>query len=469
MPIDLHADVLLSDLSRLAQTEGVAAALVGGAVRDLLLGRRPADLDLVVAGPPMPFARRIARELGGSAVELDADWGIARVALRSGRVIDLAKQQGDSLEEDLLRRDLALNAMAVRLGGDGAVIDPAGGLADLEARRIRALSLENLMADPARPLRVLRFAATLDFDIAYETLAWIEISRRRIAEAAPERVTPELLRILSVPRASRWVDRLFGLGIWSLLLPELTPLAKVPPSIEQHLDGLAHSLETVRQLEITIDRLPRWAPEQADRVRRWLAAPSSHGPAMKGLLTLGALVHDVGKRLDGVLGAFGEPDFSRHAEEGAADAEAIALRMRLSNSEREHLTRLVRLHREPARVLRGGLDPVEIYRLFQEAKETTPGLILLALANRRAARGPAVSDAEVEAYAEGMQVLLRSYWRDDRRFTDPPRLLSGADLLALGLPPGPAYSRILGAVIEAQVRGEVRSKEEAIALARKLA
>jgi poly(A) polymerase len=469
MPIDLASDALLTDLRRLVQAEGVFAALVGGAVRDLWLGRAPADFDLVVAAPPMPLAKRLARELKGSAVELDADWGIARVILPGGRVIDLAKQQGDRLEDDLMRRDLALNALAVPLDGSEALIDPAGGLEDLRRRRIRAISLENLLADPVRPLRVLRFAATLDFAIDFETLTWVETSRRAIREAAPERTTPELMRILALPQASTWVDRLFGLGIWNLLVPELNALSQVPPSLEHHLDGLAHSLETVRQLDRLLATLPRWAGPLAPRVQAWLDAPSAHAPNLKALLTLGALVHDVGKHFRGVLGAYGEADYTGHDRAGVPHAEAIAGRMRLSVKEREHLMRLVGLHLEPAAVIKGGLDPVEIYRFFLESGETTPGLLLLAIADRYAARGPAVSDAEVEATLEGVLVLMRSYWREDARFTDPPRLLTGADLKALGLPPGPAYARILRTVTEAQVRGDVCDREGAIALATQLA
>lgn len=469
MPLDLASDALLADLSRLAQAEGVSAALVGGAVRDRLLGRDPIDYDLVVQAPPMPLAKRIARELKGAAVELDADWGIARVVLGSGRVIDLAKQQGDRLEDDLMRRDLALNAMAVPLDGSGQILDPAGGLDDLQARRIRAISLENLMADPVRPLRVLRFAATLDFAIDYETLTWVEISRRSVLDAAPERTTYELMRILALPQVSPWVDRLFGLGFWHLLFPELDELSDVPPSLEHHLNGLAHSLESVRQLDHVLATLPDWAGAHAEHARRWLDAPTSHAPNQKALLTLGTLLHDIGKRFRGVLGPFGEPDYTGHAGEGATRIEAIAERMRLSIKEREQLGRLVGLHLEPPAVIKGGFDPVAIYRLFQESAETTPGLLLLTLADRRAARGPAVSDAELEAYREGILVLMRSYWREDGRFTQPPRLLSGADLKQLGLPPGPAYARILKEVTEAQVRGEIADRDGAIALAKTLA
>lgn len=469
MAFDLASNALLSTLQRLAQAEGLSVALVGGAVRDLLLGREPYDLDLVVEGPPMPFAKRVARELKGSAVELDAEWGIARVVLPSGMVIDLAKRQGDRLEDDLLRRDLALNAIAVRLDHPETLIDPAGGQADIAAQRIRAISLENLMADPVRPLRVLRFAATLDFAIDPETLTWVEISRRKLLEAAPERTTYELMRILSVPEASPWVDRLYGLGIWSLLLPELDALRKVQPSLEHHLDGIAHSLEAVRQLDGLLATLPRWAGAHAAQLQSWLEAPSAHAPTMKALLRLGVLLHDVGKRFRGVLGAFGEPDYTGHEQEGAKMVEAIAERMRLSVKEREHLSRLVGLHLEPSRVMRSQFNPVAIYRLFQAAKDTTPGLLLLALADRRAARGPAVSDAEIETHQEGILVLMRSYWREDARFTDPPRLLTGADLKNLGLPPGPHYARILQAVTEAQVRGELSSREEALALASRLA
>ena len=470
MPIDLASDALLADLSRLAQEEGVSAALVGGAVRDMLLGREPADLDLVIEGPPMPFARRLARELKGAAVELDADWGIARVVLSgSGKVIDLAKLQGDRLEDDLMRRDLALNAMAVRLDGSKTLLDPAGGQEDIARRRIRAISLDNLLADPVRPLRVLRFAATLDFAIDYETLAWVEISRRKLLDAAPERTIYELMRILALPQVSPWVDRLYGLGIWSLLVPEFDALSQIPPSLEHHLNGLAHSLESVRQLDHLLSTLPRWAGPHAAQARAWLEAPSAHAPNLRAILVLGVLLHDIGKRFRGVLGAFGEPDYTGHDRDGVATIEAIADRMRLSVKEREHLSRMVRLHLEPGRVIQGGFDPVEIYRLFQESGETTPGLLLLALADRRAARGPAVSDAEVERYHEGILVLMRSYWREDARFTDPPRLLNGADLKQLGLPPGPAYSRILREVTEAQVRGEITDRDGAIALASKLA
>ncbi len=483
MPIDRRADALLDDLRRLAGDEGISAALVGGAVRDLLLGREPVDLDLVIDAPPMPFARRIARELGGAAVDLDADWGIARVVLKpdrhphatpqaprnTGFVIDLARRQGDRLEDDLRRRDLTLNALAIPLDGDGAIIDPTGGLDDLHNKRIRAISLDNLMADPARPLRVLRFAATLDFEIDFETLTWLEISRRQILAAAPERVTPELMRILALPNASRWVDRLFGLGIWNLLLPELTPLAKVPPNLDNHLDALAHSLETVRQLDTLLATLPRWAKPHEAPIRAWLDERSAHAPNLKAILTLGALIHDTGKHFRGVLGAFGEPDYTGHEQEGANLAATIAERFRLSVKERDHLTRLVGLHLRPLDVIRSGFDPVAIYHLFQDAGDSTPALLLLALADRRASRGPAVSDAEIEAITEGILVLMRSYWRKDARFTAPPRLLSGADLKQLGLPPGPAYARILLAITEAQVRGDVTDHDDAIALARKLA
>ena len=120
-------------------------------------------------------------------------------------------------------------------------------------------------------------------------------------------------------------------------------------------------------------------------------------------------------------------------------------------------------------VIKGGFDAVAIYRLFLASGETSPGLLVLALADRCAARGPAVSDAEVEATREGILVLMRSYWREDKRFTDPPRLLNGGDLKQLGLPPGPAYARILREVTEAQVRGDVADRDAALALARTLA
>lgn len=244
------------------------ALLVGGAVRDALLGRlgeRP-DLDLVVEGDAIALARGLARRCGGSCVVLDAERSIARLVLK-GWSFDLARRMGSSLEQDLARRDYSINAIALPLaalcapeacdraatsqrakakpgpaddgpadggpadGGPASMeaaaatlrssgsasdlgpIDPGGGLADLRARRLRALGEANLLEDPLRLLRGVRLACELDFTIDAQTLRWIHTHHRRLGEVAGERVLAELERLAAAPGGAEGLLQVRRLGL----------------------------------------------------------------------------------------------------------------------------------------------------------------------------------------------------------------------------------------------------------------
>lgn len=176
------------------------AALVGGAVRDGLLGRlgeRP-DLDLVVPEDAIALCRQLARRFGGSCVVLDEDRSIARLVLR-GWCLDLARQAGSSLEEDLARRDFRINALALPLADGAALLDPTGGLADLAAGVLVAVREENLLADPLRLLRGVRLAAALGFRLEPLTWGWIRRHAERLATVAPERVLVEIEKLAACP------------------------------------------------------------------------------------------------------------------------------------------------------------------------------------------------------------------------------------------------------------------------------
>ncbi len=178
-------------------------AVVGGAVRDALLGRlapRP-DLDLVVAADAVALARSLARRRGGSVVVLDPERSIARLVLQ-GWTIDLARRMGSWPDGDLLRRDFSANAIALELTADhGAPIlrDPAGGLADLAAGQLRALAEGNLLEDPLRLLRGVRLASELGFRIESRSWNWILQHHRHLGDVAGERVLAELERLAVAP------------------------------------------------------------------------------------------------------------------------------------------------------------------------------------------------------------------------------------------------------------------------------
>jgi tRNA nucleotidyltransferase (CCA-adding enzyme) len=175
------------------------SALVGGAVRDGLLGRLAArpDLDLVVPVEAIGLAQTLARRLGATVVVLDRDRSIARLVLR-GWTVDLARQEGATLAADLQRRDYSINAIALSLpqGRAGAVlVDPCHGLQDLAAGRLRALSEANLLDDPLRLLRGMRLAGDLALSIDHQSGGWIRDHRARLTQVAPERVLAELERM----------------------------------------------------------------------------------------------------------------------------------------------------------------------------------------------------------------------------------------------------------------------------------
>lgn len=190
------------------------AALVGGAVRDALLGRlRPhPDLDLVVPSGAIALARRLAGRLGGSCVVLDQERDMARLVLGEWTV-DLARQEGADLATDLRRRDYSANAIALPLAAGSDLVDPTGGLAALAQGRLEAVSEANLLADPLRLLRGVRLAWELDLQLDASSAAWIGRHAGRLTAVAGERVLAELERLAAAPLGHRGLAQALELGL----------------------------------------------------------------------------------------------------------------------------------------------------------------------------------------------------------------------------------------------------------------
>ena len=189
-------------------------ALVGGAIRDALLDRLPErpDLDLVVPRDALALTRSLSHELGGSCVVLDEERDIARLVLR-GWTIDIARQEGATLEDDLLRRDYRVNAIALPLQGDHDLVDPTGGINDLTEGRLTAVSEGNLRNDPLRLLRGLRLMAEIALVLEPTTAAWIKGLRHHLPSAAPERILAELQKLVAGPQADLAIDKLLALDL----------------------------------------------------------------------------------------------------------------------------------------------------------------------------------------------------------------------------------------------------------------
>ena len=224
MPPQLHQNFILAGqvLERLnpagwplrpeAFPEGTA--LVGGAVRDALLNRlgpRP-DLDLVVNCDAIGFAKEASRRWGGTCVVLDADHGIARLVIQ-GWTVDLATQEGGTLEADLGRRDFTVNAIALPLGEGASLVDPTGGLDHLQRGQLVAVQEANLVADPLRLLRGLRLASELGFELEPQSQVWIERHAALLGDVAGERVLAELEKLAAAPGGHRGLQACLALGL----------------------------------------------------------------------------------------------------------------------------------------------------------------------------------------------------------------------------------------------------------------
>jgi putative nucleotidyltransferase with HDIG domain len=467
------------------------AWLVGGAIRDRLLGRETIDLDVVVDGDPGEAARAIARVGEGAACfSLSDEFGAWRlVAHDRSWQIDVEALRGGSLEADLALRDFTVNAIAEPLAG-GALVDPLGGLADLAARRLRMAAPNAFADDPLRVLRLARVAVELGLEPEADTVSHAREQAAGLARVSPERVFVELRRIVAVPDAVGGLQLTADLGASAVVLPELEAMRGVEQSRFHHADVYGHTLEvlarTVSLSEFAAaaargeeDRADPAAPLHERDAAELATALGEHRGAVAALLEepladsltraealrWGALLHDAAKPLTrDVRGRDGRVTFLGHDERGAALARTVLERLRASERLRAHVAALVRHHlrlgflvHEPQPLARR-----TVYRYLRACAPVEVDVTLLSIADRMATRG----DRSQEAIAAHLR-LGREMLGDALRWRacGPPRPLLRGDELGreLSVAPGPQIGELLEELAEAQFAGEVGTREQALA------
>jgi poly(A) polymerase len=462
--------------------EGRSAWLVGGAIRDRLLGRATADIDVVVDGDPAEAARAIARAAGRAACfSLSDEFGAWRVAARdSSWQVDVEPLRGGSLEADLALRDFTVNAIAEPIAG-GEPIDPLGGLQDLDARRLRMAADGAFSDDPLRVLRLVRVAVELDLEPEADTRRRAAEHAGALGECSPERVFVELRRILAAPRALAGLALLEELGATAVVLPELEALRGVEQSRFHHADVYGHTLEVLERAialtEMGAEKSPLDDPKAASvidphrpAVAALLGEPLADGLTRGDALRWGALLHDAAKPLTReVRRTDGRVTFIGHDDRGAALAREVLGRLRASERLRAHVAALVRHHlrlgflvHEPQPLSRR-----TVYGYLRGCSPVEVDVTLLSVADRLATRGDRAQES-IDAHlgvARGMLAdALR--WRAD----GPPAPLVRGDELAgeLGIATGPRVGELLEALAEARYAGEISTREQALAYARTL-
>ncbi len=469
----------------------VVCYIVGGFVRDTLLGRRTANIDLVIAADALKAAPALANALKGSSFPLDEENGMARVVIDDTEAagdagqweIDLATLQ-DSLEEDLARRDFTINAMAVDIKAvkstiaPEAVIDPLGGLADLKKQSIRIVSPSALPQDPLRLMRAVRLAAELGFTLTPQTKAQVREHYRLISTVASERVREELLRILAAPEEAGGAAYLDSLGLLTTVIPELEQSRGITQPKEHHWDVLKHSLKVVAAVDFLLQR-GRWGhgPDEeilatvpwSDTLTEHFQSKVSPGSTRRVLTKLAALLHDIAKPQTKALDHTGRMRFLGHDMEGAVTAAAVLERLRFSTKEIKAVETMVRYHMRPTQMSHEALPTRRaIYRYFRDTGESGVDTLFLNLADHLATRGPTLDLAHWREHTNMVDYVLTRRFAEESVIA-PTKLISGHDLIkAFGLKPGPELGRILEAVREAQADGSVTNKGQALSYAEQM-
>ncbi len=471
-------------VARISRQPGFARAyLVGGTVRDLLLRRPVRDLDLATPGDALPAARALADALGGHFVPLSEAHHVARVVLDDGpvAVIDLATLRG-AIDDDLRARDFTVDAVAVRLDGQGDVVDPAGGVRDARLGVLRGVSPAAFDDDPLRLLRLVRLSAELDFRVDVATAELARTKAALLPRVAPERRRDELVRLLATDRAAAGLRLMDRLGLLNVELPEVCAGRGVTQPVEHYYDVFEHALATVEALDALASARPPegrlraaweawWEAFAFADLRAYLDEEPVSGRPRRALLKLAGLLHDVAKPETRAPDDTGRIRFFGHAEVGARTAQRIMERLRFSHREAAWVATLVEEHLRPLQLASPGEAPTRraLRRFFRDTGDAAPGLLLLSLADHLAARGPRADEAGWRAHIAYLASVLRA-GLEDEEIARPPRLVTGHDIMAaLGIGPGPDVGRFLRAVDEAQEAGDVTTREEALTLVRRLA
>src|SRR5881628_3747705 len=419
---------LATGIVRRLREAGHEAYFAGGCVRDQLLGREPLDFDVATSAPP-----EVVQALFRRTVSVGAQFGVILV-VEDGVPFAVATFRSDdayvdgrrptrvhfgSAREDAERRDFTINGLFLDPLG-GQVVDFVGGQMDLRAGIIRAIgdAHARIAEDRLRMLRAVRFR----FTIEPVTRAAIAAAAPTITDIAAERIGDEIVRILTEGGARPGFELLADTGLLAPILPEVAGMAGVAQSPDFHPEGdvFVHTM-------LLLEQLPAGVSET---------------------LALGALLHDVAKPPCAAVQDDGRITFYGHPAAGAEMAVAVCQRLRRSRTVWERVAYLVRNHLRLVQAPEMRLSTLK-KMLREEGFDELLALARIdALASNR--------DLRYVEFCERRRTELAA-----REVIRPPRLLGGHDLIALGYAPGPRFGEILAALEEAQLEGQVGTREEA--------
>ncbi len=444
--------------------------LVGGSVRDLLIGNQVIkDIDLLMASGSEDVARRFAGAIGGIFFFLDEERKITRVVKQADHDIiqfDFTNFEGPDLAADLGRRDFTINAMAldlrefIRTRTFDGLIDLFQGREDIRNKLIRVIKPAVLDEDPLRLLRAVRFAATLGFTIEDDSAHQIRQRSTLISKPSPERVRDELFLILSERNAEKHLMLMDSLGLLAPLFPELEPLRGFAPGRYHIHDVLIHSIKTTGYVDSVLDDLLTISPEHGEMVREHLEEKLEQLVPRKAALRFACLIHDNAKP-ETFSKADGHVRFHGHDNLGAEKAASICRRFRLSRDTEKAVTKVIKQHMRLFNLSTpGGPSKNAMYRYCRDLGDALPESLVLAQADARATFEIMPKEKFTDT-TKPMALVLEYYYTKFLKVEARP-LVTGQDLIDRGLKPGPRFREILEEIKEKQAAGVLKDRQEAL-------
>lgn len=463
--------VMLSYLSELLPRTPQPVYLVGGSVRDLLIGLRDIkDIDLLMPTGSETVARKFADVIRGSFFFLDEERKITRVVKQDGKEFiqfDFTNFEGPDLTADLGRRDFTVNAMALDLRefvkdlSLEKTIDLFRGREDVKNRLIRVVKPGVLDEDPLRLLRAVRFAASLGFTIEDKTKDEIKMRAALIARPSPERIRDEFFQVLSHRKADEHLMLMDSLGLLSRLLPELDTLKGFSPGRYHTFDVRTHSIKAVGYVDSVLDDLANIVPEYVPLVFDHLDEHLENLVPRKAALRFACLLHDIAKPETFTQDEAGHIHFYGHDSLGATKAKEICRRLRLSRETEAMVSAVIKQHMRLFNLSTpGGPSKNAMYRYCRDMNNALPESLILAQADARATYD--IMPKEKFTDTEKPMAAVLGYYYEKFLKTEAKPLLTGNDLIERGFRPGPRFREILDEIKERQAAGVLKDRNEAL-------
>ncbi len=456
---------------RLSQIVNGNIYLVGGAVRDILLGRIPEDLDFVMEGEPISVARRLCGIIEGSPFFLDREQGVVRFVEKGGRNFDFSPLIR-SIENDLSLRDFTIDAIAYDLKRM-TIVDPLGGIDDINKGIIRMTSVDALVADPLRFVRAFRLAGTLGFTIDSETLEAISEKRSKIMDVSPERIRDEFFKILGMRNCAYLIAKMEESGLLSFMIPVVKEMKRIEQDTYHMEDVWTHTLLCLEKLELICNGIEGGSTEILDEfinnrehISTYMNEELVKGRSRRSLLKFLSLLHDSGKTRTATKGIDGKMHFYGHEKESIEISKSIARNWRLSTREIVFIKNTMETYIYLTRLFYGKHESERIMARFFRRTEEFISSILLFLADKMASKR---NMKEFNNLYDFVNQFTYYYFNTYIPSKKRERLITGRDIMEMfRIPPGPIIGKILDLVEEKRLLGLIKTRNQAVEFAEKI-